>query len=154
MFVREQNTQKTAKSLGLVGWVRNTEQKTVEGVAQGEEGKLAEMWVYGWWENDTSEGFNVMLIIICFVLRVQLLRVLQKRHVFPAMIITVCISRIKQQRKENIEYCLFPLIFSLLSYSSTIFNRWTSYQIIVNFIFTSYPFENSPNYIIVIHLLV
>lgn len=49
LFVREQNTQKTAKSLGLVGWVRNTERKTVEGVAQGKEEKLAEMWVYGWW---------------------------------------------------------------------------------------------------------
>ncbi|XP_052699102.1 acylphosphatase-1-like [Crassostrea angulata] len=42
VFFRK-NTQKTAKSLGLVGWVRNTEQKTVEGVAQGEEEKLAEM---------------------------------------------------------------------------------------------------------------
>lgn len=47
-----------------------------------------------------------------FVLRVQLLRVLQKRHVFPAMIITVCISRIKQQRKENIEYSVSFNIFS------------------------------------------
>lgn len=42
VFFRK-NTQKTAKSLGLVGWVRNTERKTVEGVAQGKEEKLAEM---------------------------------------------------------------------------------------------------------------
>ncbi|CAG8621704.1 2201_t:CDS:2, partial [Paraglomus brasilianum] len=33
-------TQKEAVELGLVGWVRNTDTGTVEGVAQGEKDKI------------------------------------------------------------------------------------------------------------------
>lgn len=36
-------TKKKAKSLGLVGWVRNTEQGTVTGIAQGPEDKVKVM---------------------------------------------------------------------------------------------------------------
>ncbi|XP_061193070.1 acylphosphatase-1-like [Saccostrea echinata] len=42
VFFRK-HTQKTAKSLGLVGWVRNTNQKTVEGEVQGAEDKVKQM---------------------------------------------------------------------------------------------------------------
>ncbi|KAH3853284.1 hypothetical protein DPMN_095806 [Dreissena polymorpha] len=42
VFFRK-HTEKTAKGLGLVGWVMNTPQKTVQGQVQGREEKVAEM---------------------------------------------------------------------------------------------------------------
>lgn len=40
-----QYTQKTAKSLHLVGWVMNTSHNTVQGQVQGPENKVKEMYV-------------------------------------------------------------------------------------------------------------
>ncbi|XP_062569891.1 acylphosphatase-1-like [Saccostrea cucullata] len=45
VFFRK-HTQKTAKSLGLVGWVRNTSHKTVEGEVQGAEDKVKQMKIW------------------------------------------------------------------------------------------------------------
>ncbi|XP_065829516.1 acylphosphatase-2-like [Oscarella lobularis] len=42
VFFRK-NTQETARKLGLVGWVRNTEKGTVVGVIQGPNEKLQKM---------------------------------------------------------------------------------------------------------------
>lgn len=36
-------TQKTAKELGLVGWVKNTDHDTVVGTIQGDQTKITEM---------------------------------------------------------------------------------------------------------------
>ncbi|PVD26184.1 hypothetical protein C0Q70_13853 [Pomacea canaliculata] len=42
VFFRK-HTQETARKLGLVGWVENTQNKTVIGQVQGQQEKVAEM---------------------------------------------------------------------------------------------------------------
>lgn len=56
----------------------------------GKTGGDVSVWMMGEWY---QWGFQCN-VDNYFVLRVQLLRVLQKRHFFPAMIITVCISQV------------------------------------------------------------
>ena len=46
------NTQAKAKELGIRGWIRNTEQKTVKGELQGEVGNIRKMKV--WLEKEGS----------------------------------------------------------------------------------------------------
>uniref|UniRef100_K1PP16 acylphosphatase n=1 Tax=Magallana gigas TaxID=29159 RepID=K1PP16_MAGGI len=50
-------TKKKAKSLGLVGWVRNTEQGTVTGIAQGPQDKVKVM--KEWLEKEGSPESRV-----------------------------------------------------------------------------------------------
>lgn len=50
-------TKKNAKSLGLVGWVRNTEQGTVTGIAQGPQDKVKVM--KDWLEKEGSPESRV-----------------------------------------------------------------------------------------------
>ncbi|XP_052276056.1 acylphosphatase-1-like isoform X1 [Dreissena polymorpha] len=50
-------TKKTAKRLGLVGWVINAESGTVQGLVEGPEDKVAE--IKNWLENEGSPESRV-----------------------------------------------------------------------------------------------
>ena len=75
-----QNTKEKAQRLGLVGWVRNTEGKTVAGKIQGPAEQIEQMWVGA----DTIAFLSILWTCTLLCIKLTLLMIVQKKAVVHA----------------------------------------------------------------------
>lgn len=71
-----QNTKEKAQRLGLVGWVRNTAEKTVAGKIQGPAEQIEQMWVGA----DTIAFLSILWTCTLLCIKLTLLMIVQKKQ--------------------------------------------------------------------------